>query len=283
MRKTTTITAMLAGAILAGSGMTSAYAGPGVMDKAHFMTHHGFMQGHGAGRHARLGVEIDAIPQHELDAMSLEYGVRVAQALAGSAAADAGLRTGDVITAIDGRPAYSTGRVQHLVKQAGALSTIDLVRNGERLSLQVNYRDSTGTDAAAKAVLGIRIQEMTQDLKEAFGAQQHQGVLVSQVMRDSAAEHAGLKAGDVITALGDATITRVADVHRALDAYSPGETLAVTILRDRQPSTLQAALDAAAPGSHPQHPLGIAPLHHRHGHGYHGRHLDSPRPGCRVG
>ena len=135
----------------------------------------------------RLGVAISAVSPEELDAVALEYGVRVEQVLADSVAERAGMKSGDIVTDVAGRPAYSPERLLRLVGEASGRVAIALVRGGESLRLQADLGNQS-TAATGSAYLGVRIQEMTDDLKEAFGAEGNLGVLVSQVMGGSAAQ-----------------------------------------------------------------------------------------------
>ena len=68
-----------------------------------------------------------------------------------------------------------------------------------------------------------------------FGA--NDGVYVAEVLEDGAAAAAGLKEGDVITALGDKKITKMSELQEATTKYSPGETATVTFLRDKKEKT----------------------------------------------
>ena len=68
--------------------------------------------------------------------------------------------------------------------------------------------------------LGIGIQELTPQLGEFFGTDK--GVLVTSVQADSPAAKAGLKAGDVITALGDAPVSSPSDLMRAVRRADEG-------------------------------------------------------------
>ena len=106
----------------------------------HFMAHHGFMN-HNSQTDARprLGAAIAKIPQTDLEAMSIEYGVQIMDILKGSVAENIGLKDGDVITDIDGRPAYSPQRLRYLIAEASGASTITLIRNGETQQLQAEY------------------------------------------------------------------------------------------------------------------------------------------------
>jgi S1-C subfamily serine protease len=257
---------------------------------AQFMAHHDFMKPDvRKDEPAKLGVAISAISQADLNALSLEYGVRIQDVLEGSVAENAGIEAGDVVTEIDGRPAYSPERLQYLVAEAAGASTIVLLRNKESLRLQAEFSRPEPDTAGGRAVLGIRIQEMTNELKEAFGTEGDAGVLVSQVLSGSAAKKAGLKAGDVIVSIGGDAISAVADVHGVLGGYSPGETLDVAIVRDRQAKMMQIALGSA---SHAGQPHAMYPRHgqqghgnYGHGYGYHGSNGNMPwhGGGCHMG
>ena len=245
---------LLAAALVAGGMAVSAHAGHGMNGDAHgqmaqFMAHHGFMRSDvQQNEPAKLGVAIAAISQADLDALSLEYGVRIQDVLEGSVAENAGIEAGDVVTEIDGRPAYSPERLQHLVAEAAGASTIALLRNKESLRLQAEF-SSPEPDPAA------------------FGTEGDAGVLVSQVLSGSAAKKAGLKAGDVIVSIGGDAISAVTDVHGVLGGYSPGQTLEVAIVRDRQAKVMQIALGSS---SHAGQPHVMHPYHGQQGHGMRG-------------
>jgi S1-C subfamily serine protease len=290
---------LLAAALATGAVAVSAHAGHAMKDGAHgqmsqFMAHHGFMSADARqGEPAKLGVAIAAVPQAELDTLSLEYGVRIQDVLEGSVAEKAGIRAGDLVTEIDGRPAYSPERLQHLVAAAEGASTIALRRNQESLRLQAEFASPERDTAANRAVLGIRIQAMTNELKEAFGTEGDAGVLVSQVLSGSAAKKAGLKAGDVIVSIGGDPISAVTDVHGVLGGYSPGETLDIAVVRDRQAKVMQIALgsssDVVQPHVvHPHHGQqghGMRGYgHYGHGYGHHGSDGKMPwHGGCHTG
>ena len=245
----------------------------------HYQTHHGFMN-HDAPIDAppRLGIAIAAVSQTDLEAMSIEYGVQVMSVLEGSVAEDTGLKAGDVITDIDGRPVYSPQRLQHLIAEVSGASTIALIRNGESKQLEAEYPMVESADTNNKAALGIRIQELTEELKEAFGAEGSEGVLVSQVITGSAAGEAGLQAGDVVIAIADEEITSVSDVHGALENYKPGETLSLSLLRNRQKESFQVVLGSASSSSLVT-PYGTK-SHRYHNHNFHGSHGMMSKKGC---
>ena len=96
---------------------------------------------------------------------------------------------------------------------------------------------------ASRGRLGVSVQSLSPQLAEYFGAKDG-GALVSSVAKDSAAEKAGIKAGDVITSI-DGDIVRDAEALTSEIAGKSGE-VAIGILRDRKASTVKATIEARA-------------------------------------
>jgi S1-C subfamily serine protease len=284
---------LLTAALFAGVAAAPVLAGHGMSQSAHeqmsrFMAHHPFIKHQERQDNpAVLGVAIAEMPQAELDILSLEYGVRIEKVLEGSVAEAAGIQSGDLVTAINGRPAYSPARLQHLVSEARGESTVTVARSGESLTLGAMFP----APQAGNAMLGVRIQGMTDELKEVFGTEGKTGVLISQVVTGSAAKQAGLKAGDVIVSLGGDDIMSVRDVHALLDGYAPGDKVDVAYVRDREKRSIQVELsgaDAQQHHSYAVHPHGM--FGHGgwghgagHGHGHFGHHGMMPGKGCATG
>src|SRR5437867_3341539 len=83
--------------------------------------------------------------------------------------------------------------------------------------------------------LGIVIQDLTDQLAGSFGVKEGAGVLVAEVMKGSPADVAGLRAGDVVVELGGAPIKEVPDLQRRIAAVKPGQTMKLTVIRERKP------------------------------------------------
>src|SRR5262244_2768686 len=83
--------------------------------------------------------------------------------------------------------------------------------------------------------LGIVIQDVTDQLAGSFGVKEREGVLVAEVMKGSPAEAAGLKAGDVVVELSGTPIKEVPDLQRRIAAIRPGQTMKLTVIRDKKP------------------------------------------------
>ena len=92
---------------------------------------------------------------------------------------------------------------------------------------------------ANRARLGVTLQELTPELAAYFNVKD--GVLVSAVRADSPAAKAGIKAGDVITAVSDKPISNASELTAQLDGKS-GE-VSIGLTRDKKLMTVKATLD----------------------------------------
>jgi serine protease Do len=93
-----------------------------------------------------------------------------------------------------------------------------------------------------RARLGIGIQPLTPQLAQFFGTKD--GVLVTTVEPDSPAARAGLKAGDVITAVGDTSVSSPSDLSRAVRRADEGADLSIAYTRDKKSATTTAKIES---------------------------------------
>jgi serine protease Do len=101
--------------------------------------------------------------------------------------------------------------------------------------------------------LGVQLNSLTPQLAEYFGAGAG-GVLVASVTEDSAAQKAGIRAGDVITSInGD----RVRDVDEMIDELRDveGGEVTIGIIRDKQASSVKATIESQRPMRRPGRPI----------------------------
>jgi serine protease DegQ len=98
---------------------------------------------------------------------------------------------------------------------------------------------------AEHAYLGLQPAELTPAIASELEVGQASGVLVYAIAPTGPAAKAGLRPGDVMTKVGDETLTSVEDLFAALRRHAPGETVAISYLRDGHPGEAQAQLSAA--------------------------------------
>jgi serine protease Do len=90
------------------------------------------------------------------------------------------------------------------------------------------------------SVLGVDAESLDGQLAEYFGVKE--GVLVRSVTKGSAADKAGIKAGDVITRVDDAKVATPADISGRIRSIH-GKQVAVVVMRDHKEMTLSVAVD----------------------------------------
>jgi len=100
-----------------------------------------------------------------------------------------------------------------------------------------------------RGVLGVNIQTLTPDIAESMGLDNTQGALISQVLEGSAAEKAGLQAGDVVTAVNGRAVKDAAGLRNTIGLLSVGDRIDVSLLRDGKPRKITAVIAEAKPGS----------------------------------
>jgi S1-C subfamily serine protease len=95
-----------------------------------------------------------------------------------------------------------------------------------------------------RARLGANVQGLTGELAEYFGVKS--GVLVASVTADSPAAKAGLKAGDVITAVNGKAVASPRELVGALPAGDGPHDVTLNVVREKKEMTLKATLTPAS-------------------------------------
>ncbi len=97
--------------------------------------------------------------------------------------------------------------------------------------------------------IGISTTQLTKQLAEYFGIGDSQGVLVTSVMDDSPAAKAGLKAGDVITAIDGEKVEDAGDLAQGINKKKDGD-VTLTLIRNKNQRTITVT-PKEEPGSFP--------------------------------
>ena len=98
-----------------------------------------------------------------------------------------------------------------------------------------------------RSQLGVTVQNVTSDLADSLGLKQAQGAIVSSVAAGSAAEHAGMKRGDVIESFNGQKVHDTNTLRNRVAEAGPGKTAELVIERDGAEKTVKVTLDEANP------------------------------------
>ncbi len=196
---------------------------------------------HGEIRRGKLGVGIQDLTPDIAEALKLGdlRGALIASVEPGSPAAQAGLETGDVITAIDGHLIHSATSLRNHIGLTPAGNRVNLtVKRGDsqrEIAVTVTADDRSYSDLTGSPLDGVRLREGSPEEAGQFGIA---GVVIESVASGSRAARSGLQAGDVIVAANRLPTSSVADLRKAL-ADKPA-ILALELIRDGSPLLLMA-------------------------------------------
>ncbi len=87
--------------------------------------------------------------------------------------------------------------------------------------------------------IGVAVQELTPELAESFKLKDSQGVLISEVVHDSPADKAGIKAGDILTDVADKTLADSSAMLETISALAPGKVVVLKLLRNQTEVVVQ--------------------------------------------
>jgi serine protease Do len=226
-----------------------------------------------AGR-AYLGVDIQDVTSDRVSALKLkeERGVEITMVDQDAPAGKAGLKEHDVILDFNGTAVESEEQLRRLIREVppGRTVTLGISRDGNPMKVNVQLADHSAMVAQSRphvvipaprvrefprngmdfqfqiqtysAVLGIQTESLTRQLGEYFGVKDGEGVLVRSVEKGSAAEKAGLKAGDVIVRADNEKLTDRSDLSHILRNHRGGGKMTLVVMRDKHEQTIMVTL-----------------------------------------
>jgi serine protease Do len=194
-----------------------------------------------------LGVQPQAITADMVDQRGLKStrGALLAEVVKDGPADKAGLKPGDVVVALSGKPVADNNQLTRDVGVVppGQKITLDVIRDGKKRNLEVTLAPRPDeTDQGGKTVgsggdekekgdlLGLSVQDLTPQMaRRAQVEAGTKGALVTDVGSDSPAAGAGLEAGDVVVELNRQPVSSAADYHKAVKGLKKGDTALVRV------------------------------------------------------
>jgi serine protease Do len=223
-------------------------------------------------------VEVDAERAKTLNLKEVR-GAEVVRVEENGPAAKANIKEGDVVLEYNGTPVEGVEQFIRLVRETPAGRSVKLAiwRNGatQNITVTVGERQGGVIDTPGGAVripdfpnippieiprfqwswqssmLGIEGESLGPERQFAdyFGVRD--GVLIKQVMRNTPAEKAGLKAGDVITKVNGITVGSTRDITGQLRSNRSTRSVTLTVVRDKHEMSLTVNLDQTGANSAP--------------------------------
>ena len=237
-----------------------------------------------------LGVETYEVSADKAKELKLtaERGVVLGKIVPDSPAAKAGLKENDVVTEINGQRVEGSTQFRRMIHEipAGRTAQLTVWRDGRSQTLNATLGKSEERRHSLKMVtptpgafafripdipeipeipsmdwtggmlrggqprLGIDAEDLNGQLGAFFGVPDGEGILVREVNAGSAAERAGVKAGDVITSLNGDRIHSVGELREKLSARRDEKDKTVKLGVIRNKSAISLTVELPAPVSH---------------------------------
>jgi serine protease Do len=155
----------------------------------------------------------------------------------GSPAAEAGIKTGDVIVEYNGNKIEDANQLPILVARTDVGDTVDvdLLRDKKQISATVKIGEMKDREVVAsapqKGKLGLTVQNITPQLAEGLGLKRANGVVITSVQPQSTASEAGLRRGDVILEVNRKQIANVDSFQTTVNEAKPDTNMLFLVRR----------------------------------------------------
>jgi len=223
-----------------------------------------------AGGRSYLGIDVRDVSSERVSALKLkeERGVEIVMVDQDAPAGKAGLKDHDVILDYNSTRVEGEEQLRRLIRETppGRTVTLGISRDGNPMQIHVQVGDRGKVEANSFArinprdhmleitppampelpeipqvwvsayapTLGMQIDNVGQQLGEFFGVKNGEGVLVKSVEKGSAAEKAGIKAGDVIVRADNEKISDRTDLRRILRSHREAGKITLGVVRDKR-------------------------------------------------
>jgi serine protease Do len=187
-----------------------------------------------------LGVMIQKITPELKEKLKLkdEKGALVADVTRNGPAEKAGIERGDVIISFDGKEIKEMSELPFIVASTPVTKTVlvEVMRRGKKKGIKVKIgelKEEAGAKAEIeeKSDLGMTVEKITPELVRQFGLSERSGLVVVHVEKNSPAENAGIRQGDILVEIDQEPINELGKYSEKLQEYEKGDTILFLVKR----------------------------------------------------
>tara|TARA_B100001964_G_scaffold232347_1_gene288063 strand:+ start:204 stop:1505 length:1302 start_codon:yes stop_codon:yes gene_type:complete len=171
-----------------------------------------------------LGVTAQPVTRELQKALGLKnnLGALISDIEPGSSAANAGVKTGDVIIKYNGKKIKNILHLRSLVKGSEINKEVEItvIRDGEKLDFTTTMLEPSKSETRSKkdlfSNLGMDVQNLTSKLSITLGFEDEKGVIITNVQQGSPASKAGLTKGDLIVEIQHKPVASSDELYQAI-------------------------------------------------------------------
>ncbi|HUB33942.1 MAG TPA: Do family serine endopeptidase [Bryobacteraceae bacterium] len=205
------------------------------------------------GHVTRGGIGVSFVPSDTDKARALlkangqAQGVFVNSVVPGGPSDKAGIKEGDIIVGINGKPIRDGNQMLDIVANSPVGTALDVgaIRNGNRQSFKVvvgdlaqifpeqfgsGGKEKGSAEEGGATSFGMQIQNLTDRQRQTLGLNVTGGVQVVSVEPDSFADDLGLKQGDIVVSINQHPVNSTDDLMRYKATLKPGDAVAMKVM-----------------------------------------------------
>jgi serine protease Do len=190
-----------------------------------------------------IGVTIQTVTPE----LAKSFGMKEAKgALVGDVVKDGpaekgGIKTGDIIVSFDGKKLKTSNDLPRLVAETAVGKSVDVtvIRESKEVHLSIKVEQLTEEKIAEQSSapvqsFGMKVYNITPQLRQQFGTTEISGVVVVSVEQGSLATESGIQPGDVIKEVNRKTVRSLADYNESMGGIAKGQPVLMLLQRGKQ-------------------------------------------------
>lgn len=190
-----------------------------------------------------LGVYIQTMDGAVAESFGLDKptGALVNEVMDDSPAEKAGIQAKDIILKVDGHKIVSSDELSNIIAayKPGTRVDVLLLRKGKEKTVTIKLGRRPDEDETEESVeegdaatkIGIRVQDLSDEIARRFDLEDREGVIISEIERNSIAAKEGLRRGDIILEVNQEPVRSARDFRLKVKAANEGDTILMYVKR----------------------------------------------------
>ena len=185
-----------------------------------------------------IGTTVQRLTPEIADSLGMKEarGALVAEVLKGSPAERSGIKAGDIIVQFDRKDIKDSADLPAQVARVapGGTVQVKVLRDGKEVTLPLTVGEMKENEIVASTQqgdLGLAVQPVTPEIAASLGLDRAEGLVVTEVKPGSAADEAGLRAGDLISQVNRRAVKNLADYNREMTRSEKEKSVLLLVRR----------------------------------------------------